>query len=106
MKKIGQMSSWTTEAQCVGGFFRGEIPCGDTFQVTEEDLKAETRIVMGETSIKVIGFVCPTCGSFTEVHRDKIPEVIRNRVLAKNRIERNAERKQGFKDRLKRFLFN
>lgn len=105
MEKTGQMSSWTTEEQCVGGFFRDEIPCGDTFRVTEEDLKAETCIVMGETSMKVIGFVCPTCGSFTEIHRDKIPEVIRNRVLAKHRIERKAERKQGFKDLLDRFLF-
>lgn len=103
MKKIGEMTDWTLDVQCNGGFWQDEIPCGDSFQITEADLAVESVIVMFETPVKVIGFICPTCGSFTEIHMDKIPKVVKNRVLAKYRGEKKEERKQNLTGLMKFF---
>lgn len=104
MEKVRGMSGWMLEAQCTGGFWRDEIPCGDTFQVTEEDLKVQRVLVNFDLPFEVIGFVCPACGTFTEIHMDKIPVVIKNRVLAKYRAEKRAKRRKGFKDLMARFF--
>lgn len=90
MERIeGGKPMFRMECQCKGGVWKDEVPCGGRFVVTEEDLKVQTLYLMaGDWEKKVIGFECPDCGTFTEIDDKDIPEVIRNRVLAKYHREK------------------
>lgn len=84
MKKVeGANETWRMMAECKAGLWQDEIPCGEMNEIGEKDLVVETINVMGECEMEVIGFKCPECGSYTELKFDCIPDVIRNRVLAK-----------------------
>lgn len=106
MEKIEE-KNWTLDVQCIGGFHRSEVPCGGSFQITEDDLEVRTSIVMMEAHVNVIGFVCKDCGTYTEIRMDEIPVVIKNRVLAKHHNEKKEERKRkvdGLKQRFEPVL--
>lgn len=101
MKKVeSEKETWRMIAECKAGLWQDEIPCGEEFEIGEEDLVVETVLVNMDCRMEVIGFKCPECGSYTELKSDCIPEVIRNRVLAK--YYRKKKPLRGFKAWLSR----
>ena len=101
MKKVEDAKkTWNMTAVCKAGLWKDEIPCGETFEIGEEDLAVETVLVNMDCRMEVIGFKCPECGSYTELKSDCIPEVIRDRVLAK--YYRKKKPLRGFKAWLSR----
>lgn len=96
MKKVeGAKKVWKMTVECKAGLFQDEIPCGEMYEIGEEDLVVETVLVNNDCEMEVIGFKCPECGSYTELDFNTVPEVIRNRVLAKYYRKKNPVR--GFK---------
>ena len=96
MEKIenGKGRSWSFQVVCKAGFWQDEIPCGESYEISEKDLVVNTICVMGECDMEVIGFKCPECGSFTEISGEVIPEFIRNRLLAKYYQAKNQEQQK------------
>ena len=84
MKKVeGANEAWKVTAQCKAGLFRDEIPCGEKYEIGEDDLVVQTVVVNCDLEMEIIGFKCPKCGSYTELNFNVVPEVIRKSVLAK-----------------------
>ena len=108
MKKVeceNEQEIWKTQVVCEG-FQRDSrnMPCGQTWEVTEDDIVVKEVLVMYESVVEIFGMKCPDCGTFTEIHCSKIPQYIQNRCLAKYKKEqeelkqkRKAEKRAWFK---------
>lgn len=76
LKKKSKLETWEMKVECTGS--EGDNPCGRYFKVNSKDIVKRRACVMYSCELDIYGFVCPECHSFTEIHIDSIPEVVRN----------------------------
>lgn len=83
MRKIASAkenpSIWKMEATCTGkGWQQIGTPCYSLFEINATDILKRTHTDMYGDTEEYYGFVCPDCGCFTEIQKDKIPYDVRS----------------------------
>ncbi len=100
MKKIdSEAKIWTLEVVCNGRKEENFLPCGQAWEVAEEDIVVRKEWYW-DSEIEIFGFICPDCGTFTQFEKTSlIPEYIKNRCLIKYRMEQEKAAKSRKKVR-------
>lgn len=71
---------WRAEETCTGrGWAQdGTRPCGRLIEVLATDIVCRTHTDLCGDKDRYYGFICPGCGSFTEMDKSKIPSDVRH----------------------------
>lgn len=70
---------WKMQLTCTGAGWDGseQHPCYRLIEIDGRDIyKRGYTDISGSTDI-YYGFICPACGTFTEISEDKIPESVK-----------------------------
>lgn len=80
------------EVTCSGkGWHQDGKPCYRLWEINAYDVKSRKHTdISGETDI-YYGFVCPTCGCFTELNSKDIPMEVKNIAREYNRYRNREE---------------
>ena len=80
-----QEQAWSKTVQCTGTTNSETASCGHLWKVSEHDLVVQQLWEMFDLECVAIGFICPDCGTFTEIPSSTIPTIIANRCYANYR---------------------
>ena len=86
-------SLFKMEATCSGKGWNqdGKKPCFRLWEINASDIKSRKHTdISGETDV-YYGFVCPTCGCFTELENKEIPMEVKNMARKYNKYRVGAE---------------
>lgn len=88
-----QEQTWSKTVQCTGTTNSETASCGHLWKVSEHDLVVQQLWEMFDLECVAIGFICPDCGTFTEIPSSTIPTIIANRCYANYRNKKFIRRR-------------
>ena len=84
--------SWTKIVQCTGNADSANA-CGHVWKISEYDLVSKKLWEMFDLECVALGFICPDCGTFTEIPSSAVPSIIANRCYARSKRNRTRGRR-------------
>lgn len=73
-------NKWTMQATCTGAGWsqKGRGPCYSLFELDGRDIYKRSHTDYGGCTDTYYGFICPDCGCFTEIPKEKLPSGVRS----------------------------
>ena len=66
---------WSMEVNCTGREWENkEVPCGSSLEIDKNDIYVREFNRYPDEKGKDLGFVCPVCGCFTALEKNKLPK--------------------------------
>lgn len=89
VEKGNYKENWNIRLECTGKNGRQvSKPCHSKLEIEDGDIYfRDYRSYGGSSSERFYGFICPVCGCFTEIEREKIPTIVRDFAKDYNKRE-------------------